>query len=122
MSLLAGLDVGTTGCKVTVFTPDGKCLGREYRTYKTRRLASVHEVDAESLAEGVMEVVAAASAACGAAKWKISQALFAALSSSETPSGFGGSLVESVTVDFTNCQTNFAFVVESVSVVAIRTL
>ena len=65
MSLIAGLDVGTTGCKVTVFTPDGKCLGREYRTYKTRRLASVHEGDAESLAEGVMEVVAAASARFG---------------------------------------------------------
>ncbi|MBQ3288102.1 MAG: carbohydrate kinase [Kiritimatiellae bacterium] len=61
MSLIAGLDVGTTGCKVTVFTPDGKCLGREYRTYKMRRLADVHEVDAEALAEGVVEAVNAAS-------------------------------------------------------------
>ena len=65
MSLIAGLDVGTTGCKVTVFTPDGKCLGREYRTYKMRRLADVHEVDAEALAKGVVEAVNAASARFG---------------------------------------------------------
>ena len=65
MPLIAGLDVGTTGCKVTVFTPDGKCLGREYRTYKTRRTANVHEVDAEALAEGVREAVEAASARFG---------------------------------------------------------
>ena len=65
MPLIAGLDVGTTGCKVTVFTPDGKCLGREYRTYKTRRTENVHEVDAEALAEGVVEAVNAASARFG---------------------------------------------------------
>ena len=65
MSLVAGLDVGTTGCKVTVFTPDGKCRGREYRTYRTKRTASVHEVDAEALAEGVLEAVEAASARFG---------------------------------------------------------
>lgn len=65
MSLLAGLDVGTTGCKVTVFTPYGKCLGREYRAYKTRRTANVHEVDAAALAEGVLEAVEAASARFG---------------------------------------------------------
>ena len=46
MSLIAGLDVGTTGCKVTVFSPDGKRLGREYRDYATRRGGGVHEVDA----------------------------------------------------------------------------
>ena len=65
MSLIAGLDVGTTGCKVTVFTPDGRCLGREYRAYKSRRLANVHEVDAEALAEGILETVEAASARFG---------------------------------------------------------
>ena len=65
MSLIAGLDVGTTGCKVTVFTPDGKCLGREYRAYKSRRLANVHEVDAEALSEGVLDAVEAASARFG---------------------------------------------------------
>lgn len=62
MSLIAGLDVGTTGCKVTVFAPDGRRLGREYRDYATRRGSGVHEVDAEALAEGVLGAVEAASA------------------------------------------------------------
>ena len=44
MGLIAGLDVGTTGCKVTVFTFDGRRLGREYRDYATRRGGGVHEV------------------------------------------------------------------------------
>jgi xylulokinase len=62
---IAGLDVGTTGCKVTVFTPEGHCLGREYRTYATRRKASVHEVDATALAAGVTEAFEAATARFG---------------------------------------------------------
>lgn len=63
--LIAGLDVGTTGCKVTVFTPEGKCLGREYRTYATRRGGSVHELDAEALAAAVLETFDAAAAKFG---------------------------------------------------------
>ncbi len=65
MSLVAGLDVGTTGCKVTVFTPDGECLGREYRKYATRHAGSMHEIDAEALAGAVLETVAAANARFG---------------------------------------------------------
>lgn len=64
-NLIAGLDVGTTGCKVTVFTPDGTRLGREYRDYATRRGSGVHEVDAAALATGVKEAVKAASARFG---------------------------------------------------------
>ena len=65
MSLVAGLDVGTTGCKVTVFTPDGECLGREYRKYATRHAGSVHEIGAEALASAILETVAAANARFG---------------------------------------------------------
>ena len=65
MSLIAGLDVGTTGCKVTVFTPDGKRLGREYRDYETHRTGAVHEVDAAALAEGVIGAFEAATAKFG---------------------------------------------------------
>ncbi|MBQ7667063.1 MAG: hypothetical protein IJS46_03610, partial [Kiritimatiellae bacterium] len=63
--LVAGLDVGTTGCKVTVFTPEGNCLGRESRTYATRRGGSVHELDAEALAAAVLEAFDAAAAKFG---------------------------------------------------------
>ncbi len=65
MGLIAGLDVGTTGCKVTVFTPDGECLGREYRKYATRHAGSLHEIDAEALANAVLEVAAAANTRFG---------------------------------------------------------
>jgi len=65
MKLIAGLDVGTTGCKITVFDENGKNLGREYRDYPVLRGASVHEVDAAALARGVKEVVAAAQARFG---------------------------------------------------------
>ena len=65
MNLVAGLDIGTTGCKVTAFTPDGECLGREYRKYATRHAGSLHEIDAEALASAVLDVVAAANARFG---------------------------------------------------------
>ncbi len=65
MNLVAGLDVGTTGCKVTVFAPDGECLGREYRKYVTRHAGSVHEIDAEALASAVLDAVAAATTRFG---------------------------------------------------------
>ena len=65
MKQIAGLDVGTTGCKVTVFSADGKRLGREYRDYETHRTGTVHEVDARALAEGVLDAFSAATARFG---------------------------------------------------------
>ena len=50
---IAGLDIGTTGCKVTVFDADGKQLGRAYRNYPVQRDAGVHEIDAADLLESV---------------------------------------------------------------------
>ena len=34
---IAGLDIGTTGCKCTVFDEQGKYLGKAYRDYPVRR-------------------------------------------------------------------------------------
>jgi len=65
MKLIAGLDVGTTGCKVTVFTAEGTNLGREYRDYPVRRAVDAQEVDAEALAESVCDCVRAAKARFG---------------------------------------------------------
>ena len=50
---IAGLDIGTTGCKVTVFDADGKQLGRAYRDYPVQRDAGVHEIDAADLLNSV---------------------------------------------------------------------
>ncbi|MBR3084830.1 MAG: carbohydrate kinase [Kiritimatiellae bacterium] len=65
MRKIAGLDVGTTGCKVTVFSDRGENLGREYRDYAVRRGGGVHEVDAGALARGVLDAVDAATARFG---------------------------------------------------------
>lgn len=65
MKLIAGLDVGTTGCKVTVFTAAGENLGREYRDYPVRRAVDAQEVDAVALAESVRDCVKAAKSRFG---------------------------------------------------------
>lgn len=60
MKLIAGLDVGTTGCKVTVFSETGENLGREYRDYPVTRETSAQEIDAEALRIGVLDAMRAA--------------------------------------------------------------
>ena len=54
---IAGLDIGTTGCKLTVFDQYGKNLGHSYRDYPVKRGKNEHEVDAEAVLEGVMAVI-----------------------------------------------------------------
>ena len=54
---IAGLDIGTTGCKCTVFDGQGKYLGKAYRDYPVRRAVGGHEVDASAIMEGVYEVL-----------------------------------------------------------------
>ena len=43
---IGGLDIGTTGCKLTVFTEDGVFVTNCYCEYKASRSASGHELDA----------------------------------------------------------------------------
>ena len=60
---IAGLDIGTTGCKCSVFSEDGVCLGRAYRDYPVSRSGSRQELDAGALLEKVYEVLAESAAA-----------------------------------------------------------
>lgn len=58
MSLL-GIDVGTTGCKAAVYTPEGTCLARAYREYPTLHpRPGWAELDSRLVWERVKEVVA----------------------------------------------------------------
>ena len=41
---IAGLDIGTTGCKLTVFDEQGRDLGQAYRDYPVRRQVSGHQI------------------------------------------------------------------------------
>ncbi len=55
---IAGLDIGTTGCKLTVFAENGSFLGKAYRDYPVRRALSGHEIDISTMMESVFAVIA----------------------------------------------------------------
>lgn len=59
--LLAGLDIGTTGCKVAIYRDSGEYLGKVYRDYPVRRTGSEHEVDAAAIWTAVKSVIAQAA-------------------------------------------------------------
>ncbi len=54
---IAGLDIGTTGCKLTVFDENGNQLGKAYRDYPVRRAVSGHEIDISTMMESVYAVI-----------------------------------------------------------------
>lgn len=54
---IAGLDIGTTGCKCTVFDEKGLELGKAYRDYPVKRKLSGHEIDAKVLMGAVYDVI-----------------------------------------------------------------
>ncbi|MCR5748550.1 MAG: carbohydrate kinase [Lachnospiraceae bacterium] len=54
---IAGLDIGTTGCKLTVFDENGKELGKAYRNYPVKRNVGGHEIDVTALIDGVYAVI-----------------------------------------------------------------
>lgn len=56
--LLAGLDIGTTGCKVAVYNTHGAYLGKVYQDYPVQRAAARHEVDAAAIAQAAEQVLA----------------------------------------------------------------
>lgn len=54
---IAGLDIGTTGCKCTVFDEQGKYLDKSYRDYPVRRVVEGHEIDVSVIMDGVYAVI-----------------------------------------------------------------
>lgn len=54
---IAGLDIGTTGCKLTIFDEKGKYLDKAYQDYPVSRGSSEHEADAEKIMDGVYDVI-----------------------------------------------------------------
>ena len=54
---IAGLDIGTTGCKLTVFDENGNHLGKAYRDYPVHRAVSGHEIDISTMMESVYAVI-----------------------------------------------------------------
>lgn len=54
---IAGLDIGTTGCKCTVFDEAGNYLDNAYRDYPVRRTVGGHEIDVSTMMDAVYEVI-----------------------------------------------------------------
>ncbi len=64
--LIGGLDVGTTGCKFTVYNTAGEFIHKEYREYDVKRVGGEHEIDGEKIFEAVCDVIR-----CAAEKYPI---------------------------------------------------
>lgn len=54
---LGGIDVGTTGCKLTVYSETGEMLASEYGTYEISRNAGEHEIDARLIWDGIKKLI-----------------------------------------------------------------
>lgn len=54
---IAGLDIGTTGCKLTVFDQNGTYLDKAYQEYSVSRKSGEHEIDAEVIMNSVLSVM-----------------------------------------------------------------
>ena len=55
--LIGGLDVGTTGCKLTIYNHNGEFIHNEYIEYEVKRQNGEHEIDAGAIFEAVCSVI-----------------------------------------------------------------
>ena len=53
---IGGLDIGSTGCKLTVFDDGGERLGQAYRDYPVKRQTGAHEIDVSAMMDSVRAV------------------------------------------------------------------
>ena len=54
---IGGIDIGTTGSKLTVYDEKGNFLGKEYVEYEISRNTGEHEIDGNVIFSGVKEVI-----------------------------------------------------------------
>lgn len=55
---IAGLDVGTSGCKISVYNENGKLIENHYKEYELIHLCGTHEIDANEIIKSVENVIA----------------------------------------------------------------
>ena len=63
--ILGGIDVGTTGCKLTAYNEKGEFLHRSYVEYEVNRSVGEHEIDGKIIFSGIKEVIKETVAAVG---------------------------------------------------------
>ena len=54
---LGGLDVGTTGCKLSVYDDKGGFVYNSYKEYEVSRTSGEHEIDAQNIFDAVCKVL-----------------------------------------------------------------
>ncbi len=54
---IGGIDVGTTGCKLTVYNESGEMLNKEYEAYEVSRNAGEHEIDGTLIWNGIKKLI-----------------------------------------------------------------
>ncbi len=57
MVYLGGLDIGTTGCKISVYNSEGSYIANYYAEYESKRDSSGHEIDLELILSSVKQVL-----------------------------------------------------------------
>ncbi len=55
--LIGGLDIGTTGCKLSIYDEDGAFVTNAYKEYNVSRKSGAHEIDAEEIFSAVLSVL-----------------------------------------------------------------
>lgn len=55
--IIGGLDIGTSGCKLSVYTEDGEFVYNKYTEYNVSRRGGEHDVDCEMIFSAVCEVI-----------------------------------------------------------------
>ena len=61
---IAGLDIGTSGCKFTIMDDSGKVCGTDYCAYEAKREGGYHELDGNDIWNAVKQVIKNAAAQC----------------------------------------------------------
>ncbi len=62
--IIGGIDVGTTGCKLTAYDDKGTPVCDYYKAYEVSRKSGEHEIDAEIIFESVCDVIQNVSKKC----------------------------------------------------------
>jgi len=62
--IIGGIDVGTTGCKLTAYDTCGELICQAYRTYEVSRNFGEHEIDAGIIFKAVCEIISEISSKC----------------------------------------------------------
>lgn len=62
---IGGIDIGTTGCKLTVYNEKGIFLNKAYVTYEVSRSTGEHEINGETIWNGVKAVIRETTDAIG---------------------------------------------------------